>query len=1222
MLDYISLHTQISNRLKNFSGFCLIILFACFWCIDLDLYADPWKCGTPLLCDKHPHFQDTSIDNNIHAAPAAPSQPGQIDKFFIHIPESSINAVCVSVGLHCYIYIEEKYQDQLSDTQAKSIANTFDTEIYPKVHHWIGMENQPGYDKDNKITILFHDVGMNESGQDYGGYFSPIDQYPTIPTSNRRDMLYMDIYQYKERSQHTFKSSLAHEFAHLVNWYQNGGTTDQRWLEEGIASFTEWGIYGTIHNLFVDGYLADPSMSLTTANNNEIYYGAAFMLMLYLYEKHGGIDFIRKIAAEDKLGIPAINASLDENKNYIDIFLNWGIANWFNSQVRGRTFSYQNLPNRKITAQTPRITRFPITSNEIPIESWSIKYILFQNLPDIFELTLKANTPETLHANIAYFSTNTDIPIVIPIPTVLNQNNPNAITEHKIAIGNISQTGKILLVVTSEYPQKFQYAAKSGTVNEWIDIETTPNTSKRLIDPLDNQWLNDDITFPIFSNSQLIYEGKTEGKTTISPNIFPKLQPMSQIHLSSNYSEIMVKEELLIAASGWGLELFSLNPNPKLIGEIGTPGNASAITTIDNYVYIADGEFGVHLIDVITPNLPKIVKTLGGFHDAVDVYYADGDLYTLDRVRGLLVFNHQDNLNNDNPLPRRSFQIAGTPFKVSKGHDGKIYVSDNTYGLYILTTDPLGGYNVIDTIPFLALDFEIFGQYALVAASNFRIFDIDPPTTPQLISRINTPGQLSSVEYFKGRLYITDRQTGLHIINLDNVQNPRLVSSHPTVGYAENVALMHSFSDEKTYAYVADGKHGIQTLDVTNPNKPLWINHYNTSGYANAVDVVTEKDKTIIAIANGQDGLKIAEMTSPYSGKITKEIRSISGEQGALSVKLHQNYAYVGTDIGMDVVNIDTGEMLTHIATANPVWDIGIIKNHAYLCTESLLVVDITVPEQSRIVSDRRVSGTAYKLDHNDTHVYIASLEGGVNILEITEAALPRPISNYRTVGTATNVALDGKNLYVLDNRIGVLKLDIQNQTQPTLLSEYTDTKIPIHAVTKGNFLYLLDIDSLQIIDTRTMHRQTRYIQSQPTTSLAANQSSLYITSQYQLNMYRIQTDASNLAVEELAYELRQNTTLFTVDSQNQLLQNYPNPFNPETWIPFSLTKGVDVSLLIYDTKGHIILQETLGYQPSGKHITYWDGRNSMGEPVASGIYFYTLSAGDFTSTRKMILRR
>ena len=90
---------------------------------------------------------------------------------------------------------------------------------------------------------------------------------------------------------------------------------------------------------------------------------------------------------------------------------------------------------------------------------------------------------------------------------------------------------------------------------------------------------------------------------------------------------------------------------------------------------------------------------------------------------------------------------------------------------------------------------------------------------------------------------------------------------------------------------------------------------------------------------------------------------------------------------------------------------------------------------------------------------------------------------------------------------------------------------------------------------------------------------------------------------------------------------NYPNPFNPETWIPYHLAKPTDVTLHIYATDGALIRTLALGYQPSGTYqsrhrAAYWDGRNEQGESVASGVYFYTLKAGDFTATRKMLIRK
>ena len=97
--------------------------------------------------------------------------------------------------------------------------------------------------------------------------------------------------------------------------------------------------------------------------------------------------------------------------------------------------------------------------------------------------------------------------------------------------------------------------------------------------------------------------------------------------------------------------------------------------------------------------------------------------------------------------------------------------------------------------------------------------------------------------------------------------------------------------------------------------------------------------------------------------------------------------------------------------------------------------------------------------------------------------------------------------------------------------------------------------------------------------------------------------------------------------NQTALLPNYPNPFNPETWIPYQLAQPTEVTIHIYSTKGNVIRTFELGHQTIGLYhhpgtAAYWDGTNELGETVASGIYFYTLTAGTFTATRKMLIRK
>ena len=99
------------------------------------------------------------------------------------------------------------------------------------------------------------------------------------------------------------------------------------------------------------------------------------------------------------------------------------------------------------------------------------------------------------------------------------------------------------------------------------------------------------------------------------------------------------------------------------------------------------------------------------------------------------------------------------------------------------------------------------------------------------------------------------------------------------------------------------------------------------------------------------------------------------------------------------------------------------------------------------------------------------------------------------------------------------------------------------------------------------------------------------------------------------------------VPKETVLLANYPNPFNPETWIPYQLSEAAAVTVTIHASDGKLVRVLELGQVPAGVYsekdrAVYWNGRNAQGEPVASGVYFYTLTAGDFSATRKMVIRK
>ena len=146
--------------------------------------------------------------------------------------------------------------------------------------------------------------------------------------------------------------------------------------------------------------------------------------------------------------------------------------------------------------------------------------------------------------------------------------------------------------------------------------------------------------------------------------------------------------------------------------------------------------------------------------------------------------------------------------------------------------------------------------------------------------------------------------------------------------------------------------------------------------------------------------------------------------------------------------------------------------------------------------------------------------------------------------------------------------------------------------------------------------------------TLTAAEVKQWLSAAQQLNLTDTTSQRGLLFLQQLLVILTPKETV--------LLANYPNPFNPETWIPYQLSKPTDVTLRIYAVNGTLVRTLALGHQPAGiyqnrSRAAYWDGKNQYGEPVASGVYFYTLStestrdsvtAGDFTATRKMLIRK
>jgi hypothetical protein len=92
------------------------------------------------------------------------------------------------------------------------------------------------------------------------------------------------------------------------------------------------------------------------------------------------------------------------------------------------------------------------------------------------------------------------------------------------------------------------------------------------------------------------------------------------------------------------------------------------------------------------------------------------------------------------------------------------------------------------------------------------------------------------------------------------------------------------------------------------------------------------------------------------------------------------------------------------------------------------------------------------------------------------------------------------------------------------------------------------------------------------------------------------------------------------IPTEFELSHNYPNPFNPSTKFRYALPEGRDVKIIIYDINGSKVTELVNNYQAAGTYEVTWNGKNDLGQQVASGTYIYNVKAGNFVQTKKMVL--
>lgn len=280
-----------------------------------------------------------------------------------------IEAELKFTGQNAYFYVEKNVWQVNWQSYVQALSKEFDENIYPKLTENYGKEWNPGIDNDPKITVLI--TPMPEQA---GGYFNPNDGFlkSEIATSNQREIIYLNS---SNVTHSLFKSFLAHEFQHLINFYQKKKLRwldEEVWLNEALSEYapTLCGYDEPYENSNlanrVKSFMRDPSNSLTEWLGNIYDYGAINLFTQYLVDQRSA-EALKQIITSNQTGRKTI-------ENFEQIFTDWTVANYLNNcDFYEGKFCYKNKNLDFRIAPTASYNLMPITSLSISsvTKEWS-----------------------------------------------------------------------------------------------------------------------------------------------------------------------------------------------------------------------------------------------------------------------------------------------------------------------------------------------------------------------------------------------------------------------------------------------------------------------------------------------------------------------------------------------------------------------------------------------------------------------------------------------------------------------------------------------------------------------------------------------------------------------------------------------------------------------------------------------------------------------------------
>ncbi len=632
----------------------------------------------------------------------------------------------------------------------------------------------------------------------------------------------------------------------------------------------------------------------------------------------------------------------------------------------------------------------------------------------------------------------------------------------------------------------------------------------------------------------------------------------------------------------------------------------------------------LEIVDVSDPTAPLVVGSMAAEGGTLDI---EGDYLYHEQSDGIRIL---DISTPESPVVVGSYVTGGLPRELIV-QNGYVYITDWPRGLRIINATIPAAPVEVALYGDNASGLDVSGDYAYVAnlfdsGPGLYVVDVSDPTNPDTTGF--APGSGYRDVALEGlHAYALKLGGSVDVFDISNPTNPVLVASSGLCGFSE--ARMLSVSGGTLavagYAFTINYEGIMCVFDVSNPLSPTAVDRYESLPTIHSVDM-----------ANGYLALSL-----DYGGLLTVNRyqtdqrywmpgthRDVDGN----TVVVQGDYAYVGNcdswhqrTSGLAVVDLSDPTNPVEIAflsVSTCVVALAVGSSHAYYAEWGKIgVVDVSDPTNPVAVGELAITRGVSDLFADEPYLYLANREDGFRVVDVSTPSAPGVVgSGFSFNGEVWGVWVSDGYAYVAgndyDDVIGLWVLDVSDPLNPSLVATFPTASYTRGIRVRDSYLYLDHRDLFQILDVSDPTSPTEV----GNINISGLHNQIAIAPPY---IYAIR----NVVGAAPGPLLKLQTPLVTgvPDGRASLLrlvQNYPNPFNPMTTISFELPVSGHASIEIFDVRGRLVRTLVNAMMPPGSKSVKWDGEDSHGRTVPSGVYFYRLTAGDKSLTKKMVLLR